>query len=63
MILKGMKRRERRILNLDNKIIFKSNLNVIGGENLNHEGNIKIDLEVRHVVDVTYDTSSHPVFR
>jgi len=41
----------------------QSNLNVTGGETLNLEGNIKIDLEVRYAVDVTYDTFSHPVFR
>ena len=45
------------------KIIFKSNLSVIGGETLNLEGKIKIYLEVRHFIDVTYDTFSYPVFR
>ena len=45
------------------KIIFKSNLSVIGGETLNLKGNIKIYLEVRHAADVTYDTFSHPFFR
>jgi hypothetical protein len=44
------------------KITHKSNVSIIGGETLNVEGNIKIDLEVRHAVDVTYDTFSHTVF-
>jgi hypothetical protein len=45
------------------RIILKTTLSVIGGETLNLKGNIKIDLEIRHAVDVTYDTFSHPVFR
>jgi len=45
------------------KIILKNNLSVIGDKTLTQEGNIKIDLEVRRAVDVTYDTFSHPVFR
>jgi len=51
------------IRNMVWKIILKSNLSVIEGETLNLEGNIKVDLEVRHAVDVTYDTFSHLVFR
>ena len=44
------------------KLIIKSNLSVIGSETLNLEGNIKINLEVRHADDVTYVTFSPPDF-